>query len=72
MRTDGCGFVQQLIMEMTYSRHDHELWLRGTGRPDLEAARKEVGQGLFTEEEFEEEVTTQMELFNRYSVVLAC
>lgn len=52
-------------MEMTYSRHDHEAWLRGPGRVDLETARKEIGQGPFTEEEFEEEVETQMELFNR-------
>lgn len=58
--------VQQLMMEMTYSRHDHEAWLRGAGRADLEQARQEVGQGPFTPEEFEEEVAQQMELFNRY------
>lgn len=62
--------VQQLLMEMTYSRYDHEAWLRGPGRADLEEARKELGQGAFTPEEFEEEVETQMELFDRCCAVL--
>jgi hypothetical protein len=64
--------VQQLLMEMTYSRHDHEAWLRGPGRADLEEARTEIGQGPFTEEEFEEEVQCQMELFNRCGCSCPC
>ena len=59
-------------MEMTYSRHDHERWLRGPGRADLEVARQGLGQGAFTDEGFEEEVETQMELFDRSVLAMLC
>jgi hypothetical protein len=53
-------------MEMNYSRDDHEAWLRGPGRAQLQEAREEIqGKGFENEEEFEEEIAMQMELFDR-------
>lgn len=66
MLNRGPSCVQLLQFEMSYSRADHEAWLRGPGRDEMAAARKELGvDGFEDEADFEEEVAIQMQLFDR-------
>eukprot|EP00892_Ulva_mutabilis_P006303 jgi/Ulvmu1/4044/UM019_0021.1 len=59
-----------LQFEMSYSRADHEAWLRGPGRDEMAAARKELGvDGFEDDADFEEEVAMQMQLFDRFTWV---
>lgn len=58
--------MQLLHFELSYSRADHEAWLRGPGRAEMDAARREVGvDGFEDEQDFEEEVAMQMQMFDR-------
>ena len=62
----GICCVQLLQFEVSYSRADHEAWLRGPGREEMTAARKELGvNGFKDDNDFEEEVAMQINLFNR-------
>ena len=58
--------MQLLQFELSYSRADHEAWLRGPGREEMADARKEVGvDGFKDEAEFDAEVAMQMQMFDR-------